>query len=89
MNCINYWKTRAKLAEAVIAENQIGAWKKWDEMKKTEPPEIDKEKIINYIYDFAWEYGRYWNTSLSNKEIMKKLKERIKTPKEFINETFS
>lgn len=28
-NCTEYWKKRAKLAEDVISENKIGAWKKW------------------------------------------------------------
>lgn len=44
-NCLEYWRKRAKLAEAVIAENQIGAWKKWDEIRKTEPP-TDEEDLL-------------------------------------------
>lgn len=33
MKCLEYWKNRAKLAEAVIDENQIGAWQKWKDHK--------------------------------------------------------
>lgn len=32
-NCLKYWKLRAQLAEAVISENQIGAWQKWKKHK--------------------------------------------------------
>ncbi len=41
--------------------------------------------INDYIHEFAWEYGRLWNTELSYEEKMSIIGERIKLPHEFLN----
>lgn len=47
-------------------------------------PEADKNKsLIQYIYDFAWHYGRFYH--LENKEkIMKAISEIIVMPEDFL-----
>jgi len=48
-----YWRKRAELAEAVIGENQIGAWKRWKDHIKHEPNEhvvsIESSPVCNEI----------------------------------------
>ena len=45
MTKTQYWKTRCQLAEAVIAENQIGAWQKWKD-HKSKPDPLDNENLL-------------------------------------------
>lgn len=49
----------------------------------------DKQKIIAYIHQYAWEYGRLWNTTLSDDKKEEIISERIKTPEEFLNDNFN
>jgi hypothetical protein len=42
-----------------------------------------KEDLIQYIYDFAWNYGRYYHLP-SSRLIIEKVKEHIQLPEEAI-----
>jgi hypothetical protein len=86
-SCVEYWKKRAELAETIMNENQIGAWKNWKDYPKA-PPEVDKQKFIDYIHEFAWEFGRLWNTELTPEQKIERIKERIKSPDEFVEDNF-
>lgn len=48
-NCTEYWKKRAELAEKIMDENQIGAWKKWKDFKTT--PVIHRTDIDGNCLD--------------------------------------
>lgn len=45
----------------------------------------DKQKLIDYIYDFAWNYGRFYHTG-DAEEIKKKVSELLMMPEEFVEE---
>lgn len=47
--------------------------------------EVFKENLIPYIYDFAWNYGRFFHVGDAEK-IIAVVKERIQLPEEFISE---
>jgi len=47
--------------------------------------EAFKENLIPYIYDFAWNYGRFYHIGDAEK-IIAAVKERMQLPEEFISE---
>ncbi len=44
----------------------------------------DEKSLIDYIYNFAWEYGMYYHVGDFNK-IMEQVKQRVQTPEEFLS----
>jgi len=44
----------------------------------------EKERIVSYIHEFAFEWGRLWNTTLTDEKKMELIKERMRTPEEFV-----
>ena len=48
-----------------------------------EQKELDKQKLIEYIYDFAWNYGRFYHLGSAEK-IKEAVKERLQLPEEFL-----
>lgn len=48
--------------------------------------EQDKQKLISYIYEFACNYGRYYNVAQDADEILELVSQKIMLPEEFINE---
>lgn len=42
-----------------------------------------KKEFLDYIDEFAWHWGRLWNTELTPDEKMEKISQSISTPSEF------
>lgn len=51
-------------------------------------PELRKQMFVDYVHEFAWEFGRLWNTELSHEQKMERIGEKFKLPDEFISEFF-
>lgn len=49
----------------------------------------NEEKLIYYINEFAFEWGRLWNTELTPEQKMERIKEILVTPDEFAKELYS
>ena len=45
----------------------------------------EKQKLIDYIYYFAWVYGRYYHVGDADK-IIEKVSEIVELPEKVINE---
>ena len=46
--------------------------------------DLDNKIIIDYIHEFAWEFGRLWNTELSYEDKMLRIGKKIKLPDDFL-----
>jgi hypothetical protein len=47
--------------------------------------EEEKQKLIDYIYYFAWVYGRYYHVGNADM-IIKKIEEIVELPEKVVNE---
>jgi len=45
---------------------------------------MDRDKLVDYIYKFAFYYGMYYHLG-SFEEIMEQVSQKIYTPEEFVN----
>ena len=48
----------------------------------------EKTILTDYMHEFAFEFGRLWNTELSYEDKMKRISEKIKMPEEVILDFF-
>ena len=46
--------------------------------------EQDKKDLIEYIYDFAWQYARYYQVGNDADEIIKLIQQKIELPESVI-----
>lgn len=49
---------------------------------------LKSQKLIDYIHEFSFEFGKLWNTELSHKEKMIRISEKLKLPEEVVSEIF-
>lgn len=47
--------------------------------------EENKQELIDYIYEFAWQYGRLFYTEQTNEERLKAISEKFMLPEDFIS----
>ena len=50
--------------------------------------EQEKEKLANYIHEFAFEWGKLWNTELTHEQKLERIAEKLKLPEELVEEMF-
>lgn len=43
-----------------------------------------KQELIDYIYEFAWQYGRLFHTEQSNEERLKAISKKFMLPEQFL-----
>lgn len=49
---------------------------------------LKSKKLIDYIHEFSFEFGKLWNTELSHEEKMIRISEKLKLPEEVVSEIF-
>lgn len=47
---------------------------------------FEKQSLMDYIYDFAFEYGKLFRTKLTPEETLNRISEKMPLPEEFADE---
>ena len=76
-------------AERQVVDNQLLLnLMQYSEDFSKEYLKLKSQKLIDYIHEFSFEFGKLWNTELSHEEKMLRISEKLKLPEEVVSEIF-